>query len=78
MMPLSELFQVLQFFIILVFALLFVCNIVQGLKSSHTFVKHIRDKKYSKSDILYMRSLYSAMYECFHKYQIWRYSRLSR
>jgi hypothetical protein len=74
---LSELFQILQFFIVLILAFLFVCNIVQSLRFSHTFIKHAKDKKYSKSDILYMRSLYSNIYECFHKYQIWRYSRLS-
>ncbi len=77
-MLLSELFQMIQFFIILFFAFIFICNIVHYFQISQSFVKHIKDKKYSQLDILFMRSLYSTVYECFHKYQIWRYSRLSR
>lgn len=76
-MSLSELFQMIQFFIILLYALIFVCSVVRCFQFSYTFVKHIKDKKYSQSDILFIRSLYLVTYECFHKYLIWRYFRLS-
>lgn len=76
-MFLAENIQVIQFIFALVIAFFFICSIVSSFKLSGTFVLHIRDKKCPKSVIVHIRNLYVANYESFHKYQIWRYFRLS-
>ncbi len=76
-MSIGDIVQVLQFFIVFLIAIYFMSSIVRSFNFSYKFVKHIKEKKHNQSVILYIRNLYSANYECFHKYHIWRYSRLS-
>lgn len=72
-MSLVELVQMVQFFIILIFALFFVYNIVHALKASGTFKLVIKEHSCLRTALLYTRCLYTVNYECFHKYEIWRF-----
>jgi len=73
----AELIQALQFLILLFVTIFFVYNVVHNFKFSSTFITGIKDYFCISTVVLYVRNLYVVNYECFHKYEIWRYYRFS-
>jgi len=73
----AELIQALQFLIILFVTFFFVYNVVHNFKFSRNVIAGIKDSYCISTVILYIRNLYVVNYECFHKYEIWRYYRFS-
>jgi len=71
-----ELLQLLQFLIVIFITIFLVYGIYQNFKLSGTFVKRIKGKNTFRLAVLYMQSLYSADFLCFHKYKIWKLIRI--
>lgn len=76
-MYLADIVQLLQFLFVLFVAFFFVYSIFCSFKFTVIFIGQIKEKNCSCPFYLYMRSLCSVDYTCFHKYQIWRFYRFS-
>ncbi len=72
----AELFQFIQFLVVFFIAVFLVYSVYRSLKLSGTFVKRQREQNSFRRAVLYMQSLYSADFLCFHKYKIWKLIRI--
>lgn len=73
----TEFFQMFQLLMILFVAFFFAYNIIQNFRLCPTFLFCIKSYICIYTVIIGIRTLYVVNYECFHKYEIWRYHRFS-
>lgn len=71
-----ELFQLIQFLIMMFIAIFLVYGIYRKYKSSGAFVKRVKEKNTFRLAVLYMQGLYSADFLAFEKYKIWKLIRI--
>ncbi len=72
-----ELVQTLQILIMLFVTFFLVCNFVHSFRFNKTFLDQVVVRYCISTVILYFRKLYDVNYDCYHKFEIWRYYRFS-